>query len=105
MKALGVNSLLRTKVNWPVMHAMLANWKTRQQLKELASADEWLLKDIGLTRNDVVWAINLPLSVNGAEALNRRTQRGRRAAAIERQAGSGEMLVKQPRLVSRCRRP
>jgi len=42
----------------------------RMAFRTLLSLDDNLLKDIGVTRQDVTWANNLPLSVNAAEKLN-----------------------------------
>jgi hypothetical protein len=38
-------------------------------LKELSSLDDAMLKDIGISRNDVVWASQLPQSVNASIEL------------------------------------
>ena len=45
----------------------------------LDSFDDYILRDIGVTRGDVRWASGLPLSVNAAVALEERAlQRQRR---------------------------
>ncbi len=41
----------------------------RLALKELSSLDDAMLKDIGISRSDVVWASQLPSSVNAAVEL------------------------------------
>ncbi len=43
--------------------------ESRDAFKHLLSLDEALLKDVGVTRADVEWAAQLPLSVNAARAL------------------------------------
>ena len=52
--------------------------KSRQQLRinraafdNLLSLDDTVLKDIGVLRDDVIWASNLPLSKNAALELSR----------------------------------
>ena len=42
----------------------------RQAFKHLLALDDNLLRDIGVTRNDVVWASKLPLSVDASAKLN-----------------------------------
>jgi uncharacterized protein YjiS (DUF1127 family) len=69
---------------WPRISKRLENWRARQSLRELEEAEDWLLKDIGITRNDVSWALSLPLSVNGAEELRKRIYRGRSSAGTTR---------------------
>lgn len=57
------------------------NWKARRAVSHLSNFDDYLLRDIGVTREDVVWAAGLPLSVNAALALEERSfakRRGRR---------------------------
>lgn len=41
----------------------------RDAFTHLNSLDDNLLKDIGVTREDVQWAMNLPLSQNASDAL------------------------------------
>ena len=43
--------------------------ESRDAFKHLLSLDESLLRDVGVTRADVEWAAQLPLSVNAARAL------------------------------------
>ena len=42
----------------------------RQAFNHLLALDESLLRDIGVTRQDVTWASNLPLSENASARLN-----------------------------------
>ena len=48
------------------------NWKAHRAIGRLASFDDHMLRDIGLTRADVLWAEDLPLSVNAVVALEER---------------------------------
>ena len=43
--------------------------ESRDAFRHLLSLDEALLRDVGVTRADVEWAAQLPLSVNAARAL------------------------------------
>jgi uncharacterized protein YjiS (DUF1127 family) len=58
------------------IHRLFTWWISRRQqrdervaLKELSSLDDAMLKDIGISRNDVVWASQLPQSVNASIEL------------------------------------
>jgi uncharacterized protein YjiS (DUF1127 family) len=48
------------------------NWKAHRAISNLAGFDDHMLRDIGLTRADVLWAEDLPLSVNAVMALEER---------------------------------
>ena len=43
----------------------------RAAFRNLQGADEAILKDIGVTRSDVEWAAQLPMSQNAAQELQR----------------------------------
>lgn len=47
----------------------------RDAFKNLLALDERMLKDIGVSRNDVIWASNLPLSINASEELEKIARR------------------------------
>ena len=53
------------------------NWKKRRQLKTLSEFDDHLLADIGVTREDVRWALDLPFSYDPGVELQRRALRNR----------------------------
>ena len=55
------------------------NWQARNEIRQLKETDERLLKDMGLTREEVLWASRLPLSLNAAHEL-RHESRSRRLA-------------------------
>jgi uncharacterized protein YjiS (DUF1127 family) len=49
------------------------NFTARRAVSRLETYDDNLLKDIGVTRDEVTWAAHLPLSVNAALALEERS--------------------------------
>ena len=49
------------------------NWRARRSVSRLDQFDDYLLRDIGVTRSEVRWAAGLPLSVNAALALEERS--------------------------------
>jgi len=56
----------------------VSRWRThrqnkisRQSFQSLLKLDDNILKDIGVTRYDVLWANKLPLSRNAASELNK----------------------------------
>ncbi len=56
---------------------LFRNWKIRRKVRALDEHDDHLLDDIGVLRNEIAWASNLPLSINAAVALNDRANRRR----------------------------
>lgn len=58
---------------------LVRNWKARRAVSQLDRFDDFLLRDIGVTREEVGWAAGLPLSVNAALALEERATRRRRS--------------------------
>ena len=54
------------------------NWQARRSVRKLLNMDEYMLRDAGTSRNDVEWAIGLPLTVNAALALEERSRVSRR---------------------------
>ena len=53
------------------------NWKAKRRIAALANFDDYMLRDIGITRDEVQWAAGLPLTVNAALALEERAFRRR----------------------------
>ncbi len=49
----------------------------RALLQNVTALDDHMLKDIGITRNDVIWASQLPLSQNAAQELEKLSRRNR----------------------------
>ena len=77
--------------------ASYRNWKTRTRVARLEHYDDFLLADIGVTRDEVRWAATLPLNVNAALALEDRAFR-RRKGEPARRAGWGptDALLDRP---------
>jgi len=56
-----------------IARRLLRNWKARRRIASLTTYDDYMLRDIGVTREDVQWAQGLPLTVNAALALEERS--------------------------------
>jgi uncharacterized protein YjiS (DUF1127 family) len=56
---------------------LVRNWKAKRRIAALGNFDDYMLQDIGITRDEVQWAIGLPLTVNAAVALEERAFRRR----------------------------
>jgi uncharacterized protein YjiS (DUF1127 family) len=57
---------------------LIRNWKARRRVAQFEAYDDFLLADIGVTRDEIRWASGLPLSVNAALALEDRAFRRRK---------------------------
>jgi uncharacterized protein YjiS (DUF1127 family) len=57
---------------FPALRRVLRNWLTKRQLSRLQAMDDYLLHDIGLTRDDLRWGLSLPSSCDVAHALSER---------------------------------
>jgi uncharacterized protein YjiS (DUF1127 family) len=51
------------------------NWLARRAVAKLDRYDDHLLRDIGVNRADVRWAMRLPLTVDSTTALKERVYR------------------------------
>ena len=58
---------------------LFRNWKARRRIAHLQELDDYLLDDIGVTRDDLKWASQTPLNENAAQLLEGR--------ALQRQRG------------------
>ena len=56
-----------------ILARLIENWRTRREVARLGEYDDFLLRDIGVTRADVRWAAGLPLTANAALALEERS--------------------------------
>ena len=59
------------------------NWKAKRRIASLGNFDDYMLRDIGVTRDEVQWAAGLPLTVNAAVALEERALRRRQSGRYE----------------------
>ena len=59
------------------------NWKAKRRIASLGNFDDYMLRDIGVTRDEVQWAAGLPLTVNAAVALEERALRHRQSGRLE----------------------
>jgi uncharacterized protein YjiS (DUF1127 family) len=55
--------------------AAIHSWNSRRKLARLSELDDRLLADVGVTRDDVDWALQLPFSVDPSLELQRRSLR------------------------------
>ena len=62
---------------------IIGNWRARRSVARLATFDDYLLRDIGVSRGDVRWAAGLPLTVNAAAALEERSHQRRRHMLVD----------------------
>jgi uncharacterized protein YjiS (DUF1127 family) len=65
------------------LRRVVRNWKARRRVAALGNFDDYMLKDIGITRDEVEWAAGLPLTVNAALALEERAFRRRRNGDLQ----------------------
>jgi uncharacterized protein YjiS (DUF1127 family) len=79
-------SLGELSTSW--LSRVYRNWKARRRIAQFEHFDDFLLADIGVTRDEVRWASSLPLSINAALALEDRAFR-RRKGEPARRAGWG----------------
>jgi uncharacterized protein YjiS (DUF1127 family) len=59
------------------------NLVVKRNVRRLADFDDHMLRDIGLTREEVEWAAGLPLAVNAALALEERAFQRRRCEPLK----------------------
>lgn len=62
---------------------LFRNWMARRAVLRLLEHDDHLLRDIGVTRDDVRWAAGVPLTMNAALALEERSFKRRRQPLID----------------------
>ena len=62
---------------------ILRNWIARRRVKSLQDREDRILDDIGVTREEITWASNLPLSENAAHALEQASYRRRKEEQLK----------------------
>jgi len=77
-------------------HDLARTVRHRREIKGLAELDDRLLKDIGLTRGDVVGALSEPLLSNPSVVLVRSAERRSQADGAARPARPVVPLVRAP---------
>ena len=68
---------------WLKVRSVTRNWKSKRRIASLGNFDDYMLRDIGVTRDEVQWAAGLPLTVNAAVALEERALRRRQSGRLE----------------------
>lgn len=57
--------------------AINEQWRNRQAFKALLGKEEWVYRDMGISKADVEWAAQLPLHINAAQELEKARQASR----------------------------
>ena len=60
-----------------LLSRIFRNWRARRAVVRLDTYDDFMLRDIGVSRDDINWAAGLPLTVNAALALEERSRQRR----------------------------
>ena len=68
-------AIFRGEIGNPWLSTLWRNWQARRAVARLDALDDYILRDIGVTRAEIRWALDLPLSVNSALALEERSLR------------------------------
>ena len=62
-----------------IISRLIANFQARRTVKQLSQMDDFMLRDLGVTRAELNWATSQPFYVNAANALEDRSSTRRRA--------------------------
>ena len=60
------------------LSTLYRNWRARSKVRAMHDLDDRMLADIGVRRDEVIWAAYLPLTVNAALELENAAFRRRR---------------------------
>jgi uncharacterized protein YjiS (DUF1127 family) len=69
MRDYALNRAMATESIGTSIITLFRNWRARRQMAALAKCDDKLLQDLGILRDEVLWAMRLPLSQNPRLAL------------------------------------
>jgi uncharacterized protein YjiS (DUF1127 family) len=58
-----------------ILARLYRNWKARRAVAKLGQLDDYLLYDIGVSREDIFIASHLPLTLNAALALDEESRK------------------------------
>jgi uncharacterized protein YjiS (DUF1127 family) len=61
-----------------IISRLIHNFQARRTVKQLSQMDDYMLRDLGVTREDICWAYSRPFYVNAANALEERSSSRRR---------------------------
>ncbi len=61
-----------------IISRLIHNFQARRTVKQLSQMDDYMLQDLGVTREDIYWAYSRPFYVNAANALEERSSSRRR---------------------------
>jgi uncharacterized protein YjiS (DUF1127 family) len=56
-----------------IISRLIHNFQARRTVKQLSQMDDYMLRDLGVTREDIYWAYSRPFYVNAANALEERS--------------------------------
>ena len=62
-----------------ILSRLIANFQARRTVKKLIQMDDYILRDMGVTRDEINWAASQPFYINAANALEDRSSTRRRA--------------------------
>ncbi len=62
-----------------IISRLIHNFQARRTVKQLSQMDDYILRDLGVTREEINWAYSQPFYVNAANALEDRSSTRRRA--------------------------
>lgn len=60
---------------FPTLRRLFANWFRRRSLRRVEELDDHILRDIGVSRDDLRAALRMPLEVDPYQELQRRLRR------------------------------
>ena len=62
-----------------IISRLIHNFQARRTVKQLIQMDDYILRDMGVTREEINWAASQPIYVNAANLLEDRSSARRRA--------------------------